>query len=116
MGSVPNQTTKISAQSKAFSVSIIGGGIGGLTLAIGLLKHPHIDVQVYESAPSFGEIGAGVGMFLDSLVFSYPEKLALACFEETLDGVSHFTGGAFGTKKKKRKKSKLIRRRRSIWT
>ena len=61
MGSVPNQATSISSQPTAFSVAIIGGGIGGLTLAIGLLKHPHIDVQVYEAAPSFGEIGAGVG-------------------------------------------------------
>lgn len=41
-------------------VAIIGGGIGGLCVAISLLKHPHIDVQVYEAAASFGEIGAGV--------------------------------------------------------
>ena len=60
MGSIPNYTTSISSESKAFNVAIIGGGIGGLALAIGLLKHSHIDVQVYESAPSFGEIGAGV--------------------------------------------------------
>ena len=42
------------------SVAVVGGGIGGLSLVLGLLKHPHIDVQVYEAAPSFGEIGAGV--------------------------------------------------------
>ena len=45
-----------------FSVAIIGGGIGGLCTGIALLKTPHIDVQVYEAAPTFGEIGAGVGI------------------------------------------------------
>ena len=49
-----------SSKPKGFSVAVVGGGIGGLTLALGLLKHDHIDVQVYEAAPSFGEIGAGV--------------------------------------------------------
>jgi len=33
-----------------------------LALAIGLLKYPHIDFHVYESAPSFGDIGAGVAL------------------------------------------------------
>ena len=60
MASVPNETTSVSSTPTAFSIAIIGGGIGGLTLAIGLLKYPHIDVQIYESAPSFGEIGAGI--------------------------------------------------------
>ena len=44
------------------SVAIIGGGIGGLCTGIALLRSPHIDVQVYEAAPTFGEIGAGVGI------------------------------------------------------
>ena len=48
--------------SKPLSIAIIGGGIGGLCTAIALLKYPHIDVQVYEAAPTFGEIGAGVGI------------------------------------------------------
>ena len=62
MGSTPNDTEHVSSTPTAFSVAVIGGGIGGLTLAIGLLKHRHIDVQVYEAAPSFGEIGAGVAI------------------------------------------------------
>ncbi|KAK4504340.1 hypothetical protein PRZ48_005256 [Zasmidium cellare] len=45
--------------SKPFDVAIVGGGIAGLTLAIGLLKHK-IPVTIYESAHHFGEIGAGV--------------------------------------------------------
>ena len=61
MGSVPNDSAYINdSHTKTVSVAVVGGGIGGLTLALGLLKYPHIDVQVYEAAPSFGEIGAGV--------------------------------------------------------
>lgn len=47
---------------KPLSVAVVGGGIGGLTLALGLLKYDHIDVQIYEAAHSFGEIGAGVAI------------------------------------------------------
>lgn len=47
---------------KPLSVAIVGGGIGGVCTAIALLKYPHIDVQVYEAASSFGEIGAGVSI------------------------------------------------------
>ena len=49
-----------SFKPKAFSVAVVGGGIGGLSLALGLLKYDHINVQVYEAAHSFGEIGAGI--------------------------------------------------------
>ena len=42
------------------SIAICGGGIGGLSLAIGLLRHPHLSVHIYESAAAFAEIGAGV--------------------------------------------------------
>ncbi|KAF2795106.1 FAD/NAD(P)-binding domain-containing protein, partial [Melanomma pulvis-pyrius CBS 109.77] len=44
------------------SVAIVGGGIGGLCLAIGLLQHPHLKVTVYEAAPAFKEIGAGLAL------------------------------------------------------
>ena len=40
-------------------VTIIGGGIGGLSAALQLLK-AGLDVQVYEQAPRIGEIGAGI--------------------------------------------------------
>jgi salicylate hydroxylase len=40
-------------------VVIVGGGIGGLSAALMLLK-TGFDVQVYEQAPKFGEIGAGI--------------------------------------------------------
>lgn len=44
---------------KPFTIAIVGGGIGGVALAIGLAARG-VPFHVYESAPSFGEIGAGV--------------------------------------------------------
>ena len=49
-------------KSNTISIAVIGGGIGGLSLALGLLKHKHLHVQVYEAAHTFGEIGAGVAI------------------------------------------------------
>ena len=40
-------------------VIVIGGGIGGLTTALALLKRG-IDVEVYEQASRLGEVGAGI--------------------------------------------------------
>jgi salicylate hydroxylase len=50
--------TQNSAQ-KPFTIAVVGGGIGGLALAIALLRQK-VPVQVYESAPAFAEIGAGM--------------------------------------------------------
>lgn len=46
---------------KPFSIAIVGGGIGGLCLAVALDSH-NVPVHVYEAAPAFTEIGAGVGL------------------------------------------------------
>ncbi|KAL5116788.1 hypothetical protein ACEQ8H_005269 [Pleosporales sp. CAS-2024a] len=45
--------------AKPFNLAIVGGGISGLSLAITLLQHG-VDLTIYEAAPHFGEIGAGV--------------------------------------------------------
>lgn len=42
-----------------FDIAVVGGGIAGLTTAIGLLKH-NVKVTIYEAVHRFGEIGAGV--------------------------------------------------------
>jgi salicylate hydroxylase len=43
-------------------IAISGGGIAGATLINALLKHEHVDVQIYESAAEFSERGAAVGL------------------------------------------------------
>lgn len=49
MGSVQDTQT--------IDVAIVGGGIGGLALAIGLQQYPHVRVRIYEAASKFAEIG-----------------------------------------------------------
>lgn len=41
-----------------------GGGIGGLSFAVALAQSgADFDVDIYESAPAFSEVGAGIGMW-----------------------------------------------------
>ncbi|KAH7403051.1 mannitol 1-phosphate dehydrogenase 2 [Cadophora sp. MPI-SDFR-AT-0126] len=48
--------------AKQATIAIVGGGIAGVTLAAGILRHaPHVSITLYEAASAFGEIGAGVG-------------------------------------------------------
>lgn len=46
--------------SARLNVSIIGGGIAGVALALDLCRHAHLNVQLFEAAAAFGEVGAGV--------------------------------------------------------
>ncbi|KAJ8117234.1 hypothetical protein OPT61_g1524 [Boeremia exigua] len=46
-------------------IAIVGGGLGGLALAVGLLKHG-IHIHIYESTGAFSEIGAGVAFGINS--------------------------------------------------
>ena len=52
----PNNSTR------RLRVAIAGGGLAGATLINVLQKYPHLDVQIYESAPEFSERGAAVGI------------------------------------------------------
>lgn len=52
---------KLSDKEYPLSIAIIGSGIGGLALAIGLLKQ-NVPFTIYESAAAFSAIGAGVGL------------------------------------------------------
>ncbi|VDB84930.1 unnamed protein product [Peniophora sp. CBMAI 1063] len=49
------------SSQKDFTVAIVGGGIVGLVCAIALAREG-IDVDVFEAASRYGEIGAGIGM------------------------------------------------------
>ncbi|MGY4494506.1 salicylate 1-monooxygenase [Pseudomonas sp. TE3610] len=50
----------MNSPQSALRVSIVGGGIAGVALALDLCRHQHLDVQLFEAAPAFGEVGAGV--------------------------------------------------------
>jgi NADPH-dependent 2,4-dienoyl-CoA reductase/sulfur reductase-like enzyme len=52
--------------TRAKSILIIGGGIGGMTLASALHKLG-IEAHVYEQAPALTEVGAGVGLWTNAL-------------------------------------------------
>lgn len=49
----------MATRKKDFTVAIVGGGIGGLTLAAGLLRR-NVPVQIYEAASEFKEVGLGL--------------------------------------------------------
>ncbi|TDH67011.1 hypothetical protein CCR75_000052 [Bremia lactucae] len=49
-----------------YDIAIVGGGIAGVTLAIGLLR-ANIPITLYESAKAFGEIGAGVALAANAI-------------------------------------------------
>jgi len=50
---------EVSSDSKPYTVAIVGGGLGGILLAIGLATHK-VPFHLYEASSDFGEIGAGV--------------------------------------------------------
>jgi NADH dehydrogenase FAD-containing subunit len=45
-----NSTPSQNQRARPLRLAIVGGGIGGLCLALGLRKHSHIDLQIYEAA------------------------------------------------------------------
>ncbi|WP_435525893.1 FAD-dependent monooxygenase [Chryseobacterium indoltheticum] len=47
-------------------ISIIGAGIGGLTLG-NILKEHHLDFTIYESAPEIKPVGAGIMMAVNAM-------------------------------------------------
>ena len=47
-------------------VVVVGGGIGGLSAGLAL-RSVGVEVRVYEQAAEIGEVGAGVGLFPNSM-------------------------------------------------
>ncbi len=60
---------------KQLSVSVIGGGIGGLSAALSLLR-AGVDVQVYEKAQAIHEVGAGIAVSPNAVRILYRNGLA----------------------------------------
>ncbi|MBZ5645111.1 MAG: FAD-dependent monooxygenase [Acidobacteriia bacterium] len=67
---------------KKLSVAIVGAGIGGLAVAA-TLRQVGIDVSVYEQAPAFARVGAGIQMMPNSM-----KVLRRIGVEEKLRGTS----------------------------
>ncbi|TCD64571.1 hypothetical protein EIP91_003898 [Steccherinum ochraceum] len=56
-----NSLSVLMQSCKDFKVAIVGGGVCGLTAAVALAKS-NVHAHVFEAAPQFGEVGAGVGL------------------------------------------------------
>ncbi|KAI0115127.1 salicylate hydroxylase [Daldinia grandis] len=54
--------TMANGSTSKIRIAIIGGGLAGATLANALIQIPHLDIHLYESALSFSERGAAVGL------------------------------------------------------
>jgi len=48
--------------SRPIRIAISGGGLAGASLIQALLQYPHLDVHMFESAPTFKEAGLAVGI------------------------------------------------------
>src|SRR6202040_970155 len=57
---------EISVAVHKLSIAIVGAGIGGMTAAA-TLRQIGVDVRVYEQAPRFARIGAGIQMMPNSM-------------------------------------------------
>jgi salicylate hydroxylase len=58
---------KSAYKERPVTVAIVGGGIAGVSLALGILKHAsHIQFHIYEAAPRFQEIGLGVAFGINA--------------------------------------------------
>lgn len=53
--------------SSTIRIAVSGGGLAGATLLHGLLQHEHLDVHVFESAATFNEGGAAIGIARNAL-------------------------------------------------
>lgn len=99
---------------KQFTVAIVGGGIGGLVLAIGLLRR-NVSVQIYEAASAFGEVGLGLSIgpaahramplidpqireIYDSLITTHADSPGYEQFRQTWFEVIWATGENAGQK------------------
>jgi 2-polyprenyl-6-methoxyphenol hydroxylase-like FAD-dependent oxidoreductase len=76
------QNTKMNVRN--LSIAIVGAGIGGMTAAATLLR-AGMRVQIYEQAPAFARVGAGIQMMPNSMKvlrgIGVEEKLRRTAFQ-----------------------------------
>ncbi|KAK4495204.1 hypothetical protein PRZ48_013531 [Zasmidium cellare] len=73
---------------KKIKVAICGGGIAGLCLLYGLLKHAHLEVTLYEASSEIaGDEGAGVGLAPNAIRALRLIDLELVTAAENADSV-----------------------------
>lgn len=53
--------------NKKIRIAIVGGGIAGLALMTRLVRYPHLEVNLYEAAEVFSEVGAGISFGINAL-------------------------------------------------
>src|SRR5499426_1706894 len=56
----------LTAMRTKLSIAVVGAGMGGLAVAA-TLRRVGFDVRIYEQAPRFGRIGAGIQMLPNSM-------------------------------------------------
>jgi len=102
-----NLNGSVTGDQPELPIAIVGGGLGGLALAVGLLKHG-IEINIYEAAPVFSEIGAGVafgsnatralGLIDEALLEGYKKH---ATFNEDRNRDDTFGSMRWGTDERK---------------
>ena len=53
--------------TKVSDIIVVGGGIGGLAVALSIVKRTNQTVTILEQAPEFGEVGAGIQLAPNAL-------------------------------------------------
>ena len=84
--------------SARLRVLVAGGGIGGVAAAIACARAGH-EVEVYERAPRFGEVGAGITLWANGLIALERLGVELPAVERPLRRLrmSRAGGGEFAT-------------------
>lgn len=102
----------LSHKTEPFRIAIIGGGVGGLSLAIGLSKYPHISITIYEANTEFSDTGTEVSFgtnshlatqLIDPAIWKeYESHAAFEGWESDTDTCFEFLYGEKGEQEGKR--------------
>jgi salicylate hydroxylase len=81
---------------KNLNIALVGGGIAGLTAAIALVKSGQ-QVSLYEAAPAWGEVGAGITLAPNAMrgldYIGVGEAIVASGIEPTTQKIGHWQSG-----------------------